>query len=835
MQESKSSRRRSGQTASAAKKKKKKRNKVWRIFKKLFSILLSTLLSIFLICIITGTIVATAVAVYVLDFMDEASTITLEEMELSYDTNVYANDKDGNLINIYQVRNEVQRMPISIEEVPQHVLDAFVYTEDERFYTHDGVDYKNTIGAFLNMFLNFWDTERGGSTITQQLIKNVTGDDDPSPSRKIREIFRAMTLEKNYSKDEIMETYLNYIGFGGSCNGIEMASIKYFGKSVSELSVAEAAVLAAIPQSPESINPFAGYTDDETGEWVATGRERNRERQEYVLWQMYEHGAITFDEYQTALNTELLFTDTEEYKKLHPEEDADKYNDGTEPISWAVEAALREVQEYLMEAHQIDKEEALSRINKGGYQIYTTVDWEMQQYVEEKFLDLNNLVNADSLAMNKDLNGNGTIDEGEVVYPQSAFIALNYDGSVRCVVGAVGEKTDSLVWNYATMEPRQPGSTIKPITTYGYGIYSNEFHWGSQILDYGLTLPNGDIWPSNYSSTSAKGNYSNQNVALSYGLMKSLNTVSARLCDALTPNSVFRFGMDNMGLELTEIDSEGRTDMALSPLSVGALTYGVTLENMVNAYIPYGNGGTYYSSHIVSRLEQGNHELVYENNGDPYEAVDPETAYVMNRLMKNVVSPSGTAGAAQLSNKEVVGKTGTTQNWDDLWFIGLTEDFVSGVWIGYKERAKLNTGTSSAKLWYNVIGEYANSLDTGAEYPVCETVIEAPMCTNTGLIAGEHCPKGEKGYWKSENAPKCEGCASTETTEDPSATSATGETGSTPDTPDTPTVDPTENTPVTTDPPEVEPPVVEPPVTDPPVVDPPAVEPENPGNEENNG
>lgn len=831
MQEHKSQKRRPERSSQPVKKKKKKVNKVWRIIKKLLSILFSTLLSLFLICIITGTIVATAAAIYVLDFMDEASTITLEEMELSYNTNVYANDAEGNLVNIYQVNAETQRIPVSLAEIPQHTRDAFVYTEDERFYTHDGVDYKNTIGAFLNMFLNFWDSERGGSTITQQLIKNVTGDDEQSPSRKIREIFRAMTLEKNYSKDEIIETYLNYIGFGGAANGIEMASIKYFGKNVGDLTIAESAVLAAIPQSPEAINPFAGYWDDETGEWVNTGRERNRERQEYVLWQMYEHGAITYDEYQSALNEHLIFTDTEEYAALHPELEAEDYEEEG-PTSWIVDTAIREVAAYLMETYQIEEDEAISRINSGGYQIYTTVDWEMQEYVEQKYLDLNNLVNAESVAKYKDLDGDGEYET--TVYPQSAFIALNYDGSIRCVVGATGEKTDSLVWNFATMETRQPGSTIKPITTYGYGIYTNEFHWGSQILDYGLTLPDGDLWPSNYSSTSAKGNYSNKDVALSYGLMKSLNTVSARLCDALTPDAVFQFATDKMGLDLLEIDSAGRTDIALSPLSVGALTYGVTLQNMVNAYVPYGNGGTYYSAHIVSRLEQGNHELVYENTGNPYEAVDPETAYVMNRLMKNVVSSSGTAGAAQLGNKEVVGKTGTTQNWDDLWFIGLTEDFVSGVWIGYAERDKLNSSVSSAKLWYNVIGEYANSLDTGAEYPVCETVIEAPICTNTGLIASDTCPKGDKGYWKSENAPKCTGCAPEETTEDPSATTESGEGGEeNPDEPD----EPSENTPVTTDPPETDaPPVVDPPATDPPaVVDPPAPEPEDPGNEENNG
>ncbi|MDE5754771.1 MAG: penicillin-binding protein [Oscillospiraceae bacterium] len=739
--------------------KKKKPSRKLRVVKKLISILLTTLLSIFLICIITGTIVAAAVAVYILDFMDEASTVTIEEMELSYNTNIYGYDEDGELETLYQVNNAVQRIPVPIDKIPQHTVDAFVYTEDERFYMHDGVDYKNTIAACLNMVLHFWDSERGGSTITQQLIKNITGEDTRSPSRKIREVFRAMTLEKNYSKQKIIETYLNYIGFGGTANGIEMAAIKYFGKNVQDLTVAESAVLAAIPQSPEAINPFAGYIDDFTGEKVNTGRARNRERQEYVLWQMYDHGAISYDEYQAALVEHIIYTDTDEYKELHPELKAKDYDPEDSITSWVVDAAILEVEDYLMDTYAIDRDTALTKINTGGYQIYVTIDKEMQEYVEEKYLDLNNLINTRNSARYNDTNGDGVIDDrDEVVYPQSAFVAMNYKGEVLACVGAVGEKKDSLVWNYAVRETRQPGSTIKPVAGYGYGIYTDEFHWGSKLQDSGLTMPDGSIWPKNYSSDSVSSNYSYDNKHIYYGLMKSLNTISARLVDALTPDAVFRFSTEKMGLELTELDPQGHSDKNLSPLSVGALTYGVTVKNMVNAYVPYGNGGTYYKAHIVSRLEQGNHEIVYENDGHPHEAVDPETAYVMNRMMKNVVSAQGTAGAAQLANKEVVGKTGTTQNWDDLWFIGLTEDFVSGVWIGYKNREKLDTSINSAQMWYNIIGEYANNIDSGATYPECDSVIAEPMCSNTGLIAGAYCPKGETGYWKSTNAPVCTSC-----------------------------------------------------------------------------
>ena len=276
------------------------RTKRFPALRKSISILLSTLAALFLICVITGAIVVTALTVYVMNFKDDISNVTIEEMELSYNTNIFAYDAEGNLKMLYEVSNAAERVPVSIDEIPQHVRDAFVYVEDERFYTHDGVDYKRTVSAFANMFIHIYDTDQGGSTITQQLVKNLTGDNEQSPSRKIREIFRAMELERTYSKDEILETYLNYIGFGGATNGIQLASQKYFGKDVSELDVAEAACLAAIPKSPNKYNPFASYEDEATGQMVNTGKADNRKRQQYVLWQMYDNGAITYDEYQQA-------------------------------------------------------------------------------------------------------------------------------------------------------------------------------------------------------------------------------------------------------------------------------------------------------------------------------------------------------------------------------------------------------------------------------------------------------------------------------------------------------------------------------------------------------
>lgn len=732
--------------------KKKKHSKVFLFFKKLMTVIATTLLSLFLVIVITGTIVCTALTVYVLNFMDESTSITLQELESGSDTYFYGlqtNDEgEEELVVLHRVKTDVQRIPVSIDRVPQHVRDAFVCTEDERFYTHDGVDYKRTFAAFLNMFLHFYDTEQGGSTITQQLIKNLTGDQDHSPQRKIREIFSAMQLEKTYSKDEILEEYLNYIGFGGPVNGIQLASIRYFGKNVDDLTVPEAAVLAAIPQSPNYYGPGASnvVTNDE-GQVILDGRANNRIRQEYVLYKMYTNGAITYDEYQQYLNTKLIYTDSPEYLATHPEASAEELEQEQSASSWVVDAMYYEAADFLMKQYNIDQQEAIRRINKGGYQIYSCIDDKMQKYVEDKFLDLNNLYSADSLRRWADLDGDG---ESEEYLPHIAFIAMNYDGEVLALAGDWGEKKESLITNYAVRDPRQIGSTIKPISTYGLALETDLIHWGSQFRDDPImTTKSGEPWPYNYGKTLTHGTYN-----VYYFLQKSYNTLPAQLCQTLTPEAVYDFCTEKLGMQL---DPE---DKNLAPLSLGALTYGITLENLVNAYIPYGNEGIYNEAHIITKIEDGAQNIIYENDGNPREAVSDETAWVMNRLLKNVVE-NGTGTAAKLNNKVLCGKTGTTDNWYDETFVGMTRDFVSGITIGYKyNNDALNLPSSiSAKVWHNAIGEYADTQfsDTPKDFEPVKSVIEAPMCTVSGNIAGQYCPKGITGYWKSTNAPVCNG------------------------------------------------------------------------------
>ncbi|MCQ2433780.1 MAG: penicillin-binding protein [Oscillospiraceae bacterium] len=783
---------------SSEKKKKKNRRTPWivRALRSLGTVILTTFLSFFLFFCVTGIICGIAATTYVLNYMESTNTVSIQEMTMSFSTHIYAHlpeNEEGEYTAIYTVDNEVQRIPVEIEDIPQHVRNAFVYAEDERFYSHEGVDYKRTAASFANMILHFWSSEQGGSTITQQLIKNLTGDNEYSPQRKIREIFRSMQLEKSYTKDEILCTYMNYIGFGGSANGVEMAANKYFGKSVGDLSIAEAACLAAIPQNPEVINPFAGHYEKAynevtntyyyTDNFINTGMELNRVRQEYILFQMYDNGAITYDEYQQALAEKLIFKDTDEYKALHPEEYPDEQpTDGTEgdgdaaaqmkPVedddstdtNWVIDEALREFEEYLMEEKGVSRSRALQLINTGGYQIYTTVDWEMQQYVEDKFSDINNLLKGmttgKATTYYRDLDGDGVATDEENLALQCGFTAIDYSGNIICTVGRVGGHPSPLCNSFASTEKQQPGSAIKPVTSYGYALEHDKITYATHVLDYPplTNAATGKPWPTNYSNDNDSVVYTNRKVTIENALEVSRNTIPALLCKTYGTENVFMYARDVLGLDLDE-----EHDIGYAPLAVGALEYGITVTDLVNAYMVYGNGGFFSDAHIISSVKSADGNLIYAGGDDYAQVISPETSYVMNKLLQNVVegaNGTGKRGKITSNGKRVPigGKTGTSSDWFDKLFVGLNPDFVSGIWVGYKENKKIkNYGAiDTSAIWKNIIGGWISEHYSGADFPECESVIVGQYCASTGKIAGAGCAKGGTGYWKSSYAPYCD-------------------------------------------------------------------------------
>ena len=712
-------------------KKRKKKKKVNPI-KRTLAVIGTTILSLFLIVIITSSIIAAALTVYVLQFADQDTVdISLSDLNLDYTTFIYGYDENDALVELASISRNADRIPVSIDRVPQHVQDAFVYTEDERFYEHAGVDWKRTFTAFLNEILDFLGGRQGGSTITQQLVKNVTNDKDVNWDRKMREIFRAAQLERYCTKPAILEAYLNYIGFGGSAAGIQAASMKYFGKDVSELTIAEGACLAAIPQSPEILNPFYKGHADKDGEYAGvfrTGKERNRARQKTVLWQMYKNACISKKQYEEALAEEIHFVD--------PNAKKDDDDGGNDIQDWFVDMVIYDVISEFQDMYGIEQDEASDMLYNGGYEIYTTVDIEMQKTVEAKYRDyttFSETVLADP--------------------PESAFICMDYSGNIKAVVGRIGEKSGSNVWNIATRSTRQPGSCIKPITSYGYGMEYDFYTWSTVFTNKPLDTPIIDEetgvsrkWPYNYNSKTWDygGYYTFQ------ALQRSLNTIPAQLIEKETPQAVFEFLQNRF--QITTLTAD---DANIAPLSVGALTDGITLKELVAAYQPFGNGGKYYAPTSYTQVVDSNGKVVLEHKYTPIQSISKESAYVMNKLMQTVIEgPNGTGRAARLVNTPLIGKTGTSQDWHDLSFVGCTPDYVSGVWYGYEIPKEIPTGTyySSSQVWKNVFGDIAEA-EEGKEFPECQDVQELYYCTKTGLLASGTCPTGSIGYYKSTNIP----------------------------------------------------------------------------------
>ena len=703
--------------------KKKKVNPVKRVF----AVIGTTLLSLVLIMLITGSILAAALTVYVMKFVENTSVdINLEGLDESYSTFIYGYDDNGNAVEIEKLSRNADRIPIELDVVPQHVRDAFVYTEDARFYEHNGVDWKRTMGAFINEFLHMW-RKQGGSTITQQLVKNITRDDAPNWDRKMREIIRASQLERYCTKDAILEAYLNYIGFGGNTYGIEAASVKYFGKRVSELTIAQGACLAGIPKSPNSINPWANP-------------EACLERQKVVLSNMLEYGAISENQYEAACEEDVGFLKAGE--KVQGDYSANSYG----MQSWFSDMVIDDVVHDFMDMYGISYEEASDKLYNGGYKIYSTVDPEMQLEIEKKYQDYRTF--SSSVRSNP---------------PQSAFMVMDYKGNILAVAGGVGEKEGDNIWNRATMSKRQPGSCLKPISVYSYGIEHDLINYSTVFENSPIEIEDEEdstkkrLWPRNYSEDDEDMGWDHENYYTFQALERSLNTVPAQLAEREGPDNLVSFVQNKF-----QISTLNALDAHLSPMAVGALTDGVYLRELVASYIPFGNLGKYYEPTSYYRVEGPNGELILEHNYTPIQSISESTAYIVNKMMQQVVDGEyGTGAEAKLLSKPVAGKTGTTQNWTDLLFLACTPDYVSGVWYGYDNNLEVELGTyyTSAHVWKNVFGDIAENGKT-SDFPECNDVVECYFCKETGLLATDDCEIGGVGYYKKSALPDtCTACA----------------------------------------------------------------------------
>ncbi len=717
----------------------RKRRKKSNPILKTLAVIGTTFLSLFLIVVITLCIVATALTVYVIKFMENSESVDIDLYNLDVMTTsfIYAEDPEtGEQVEIHRMSQDANRILVSLDDIPQHVRDAFISTEDERFYEHEGVDFKRTFLAFANYFLHFWDENQGGSTITQQLVKNITGDDKQDPARKMREIFRAMNLEREYPKDVILEAYLNYIGFGGNTYGIQAAANKYFDKDVSELTVAEAACLAAIPKSTVQYNPLVHPENNE------------KRRNNVVLPTMLENGFISSEQYEEAINEQII------YAGQHLDEETGEIVEEDAVIQdWFVDMVIFDVARDFQKKYGIDtQEEAIAKISNGGYRIYATVDIDIQKEMEAKYLD--NSTFAKETLSNP---------------PQSAAIIMDYNGCIKGVVGGIGRKPNPMCYNRATMAKRSIGSTVKPISSYGYALYSDYINWSTVFFDEPIEVVKDwntmekMKWPKNYSNV-----WTGQRFFTYDALQRSLNTIPAQLVDQLTPKTIFDFMQNNM-----QITSLVAADADYSAMTVGGLTDGITLLELASAYQAFGNSGKIYKPISYYKVLDSNGNVVLDNTDNSYiQAIDADTAYVMNKLLQTVVyGPSGTGRAAKIDNVVIAAKTGTSQEWVDLAFVGVTPGYVSAVWYGYDEAYKYDEQTgkyvpnsckdlyySSAVVWKNIFGNIMTEKDSGTDFAENPNVLKLDYCTVTGLLAGPNCTAKAEGYYKPTNIPSfCNG------------------------------------------------------------------------------
>ena len=797
-----------GQPGAPAPKNKKKPKKRRSIIGMIFSFIGCMLC----LCIMAASVGGVLLSMYIVQVTaDDAETLDLDNQKNRQTSIVY--DINGNeYASLSRNENRIWR---ELSAMPENLQNAVIAIEDKNFRTEPGINLKGTIGAALNAFTGnrIWGTNRGASTLEQQLIKNLTGDNEQDNMRKVREIFRALGLDNKYSKETILEAYLNTIPLTGIIHGMEAGSIEYFGKHVEDLTLAECATLASITKNPTKYNP-------------ATNPEELIKRRNHVLYEMYTQGYITEAEFNAAKAETVTLTE-----KTSTTENATRSSSN----SWFTDALYTQLLNQLQEDLNYTADEAKELIFSGGLRIYSTVDPKVQEGVEKTMYNEDDLIpalwheepvclrdypadssswdevqydDATGLPITKDgyaVYGQEAIpvyadEEGttlkmgtstdpdypndttvylcvyEKVRTQAAMAIVDYSGNILGIGGGIGEKKYDLGFNRAT-SPHQTGSTMKPIGAYALALDYKLINYSSQILDspyysaedkkvlkdqyIGVMSPfseaaqsRSDVWrawPTNYGGVGGQGN-----PMLVYdALQQSYNTVAVWVGDMVGVDYLYNFVHDT--LECSYINAEN--DMDLGPLVLGSQSSGLTVVQLAGAYTMF-NTGTFTTPHYYTEITDYQGNMILDNNKyiNTTQAISADTAYIMNRMMWNVLhSRKGTAyGKAPDGEMDSVAKTGTTSNYKDYTFAGLTPYYVTAIWWGCDRPTEMDTlgkaGRNASPIQY---AWKALMEDLQADLPVKEfakgeNVVEKHFDTSTGAIISNG---GSVGYYTEDNLP----------------------------------------------------------------------------------
>ena len=650
-----------------------------KVFKKL-TVFLSGLL------VITTVFLIFVVPTYIkserkIDFFSSNQIAeNIRNMEINMTSVIYVQNEEGNWEEYQRLHGTENRIWVGIDKVPQYLKDAFIAIEDERFETHSGVDWKRTAAAVGNKLLKFDSSEFGGSTITQQLIKNVTNDKGRNAMRKFREIVRALLIERKLNKTEILEAYLNTISLGNGICGVQVASNYYFNKDVSELTLTECAALAAITKNPTAYNP-------------ESGAEANTLRRRTVLDKMLELEKITYEEYDKAYNTPLVLDNSRE-------DDLE-----LEINSYFVDALIDQVIDDLAEKYNLSTSLASTMFYNGGFKIYATVNPEIQSKMEEVYLDI------DTYFPQTVKN-----DDGEKTHVQSAMTVMDYSGHIVGIVGGAGEKTTNRGLNRATDSPRQPGSTMKPIGVYALAIDKDIVNYTSKVLD----KPIEHYYEDGKSGPKEWYGYYKGTVKLNYAIRKSMNTVPVRLLQEIGIDNSYDFLVNKLHCEhLVEADKN------LAALALGGTNYGLTTTESAAAYAIFGNQGVYHKPTTYYKIERPNGEIVLEYDETGEQVIGKDSATVMNHLLQEVVyGREGTGrGISGYSSMKAYAKTGTSSESNDLWMVAGTPYYVGSVWYGFDLQKEVSNGSAAAKIWKDVMKDVHKGLEK-KEFEDSEDVVK---------------------------------------------------------------------------------------------------------------
>ena len=687
-------------------------------FGKLF-FLLGTLC---LIGICTAVTFALIFMTYVQKSLGPSLTVDPDDYTLNQSSIIYYHDdnvaENDGWVEYKILHSTENRILIKYDQMAPALWQAAVAIEDHRFFEHKGVDWKRTGGAvIMSMGMR---SSFGGSTITQQMLKNMTGSNENTVNRKVTEIFRALEFEKNHTKEEILELYLNTIYFGMGCYGVQTAAQYYFGKDAIDLSVAECASIIAITNNPSMYGPMYNITvktTDENGNPIeSTPRAMNKKRQEMILQRMYDPevglGFLTREEYEAAKAEELHFVE-----RQGSAEDIDLGTGKKEYNSWFMDQVFNDVAADLVSQYGIDRGTAESWIYNRGYRIYTTLNPKIQAIADEVYLNRKNLPL--------------TSMDGQQI--RSAITILDPDtGNIVAIVGDMGEKTGNRVFSFASTK-KQPGSSIKPLTVYSPALDAGVVTPATALDDYPVMKYNGNAWPKN--SPSGYGGLTN----IRTGVRKSINTIAVRTLQLLGVEESYEFATKKLNLSLDE------NDKSLSPLGMGGLTYGLSTIEMAAGYGAIANHGIYNRPRTYLRVLDSKGLTVIEKPFGGELAMKETTAYLMTRMLEGVVE-SGTGTSAKFDGMHIAGKTGTTSDNYARYFVGYTPYYVAAVWVGYERNARISySGNPAITMWKKVMERIHEDLPDKDFYKPDNGLETVEVCADSGLLPTKACKHDLRG------------------------------------------------------------------------------------------